>query len=191
MDPITLMAIAGLTQVAGNVLPRVIGKKKREARVDAAGKTFTTPREYKDNVEEARAQIGAGDPNYNRNVSNVRAAEANAIDRTKNVTGNVGDILSMIQGLNRTSTDRQLAAGAHDTEFRLNARRYLSQARSNFGQANQQTQRSNFAAQQAEIGRQQQNINQWSQASGNVANDFVSANLLKNYNFLGSGGMGV
>jgi len=185
MDPLTLMAISGGIQLAGNVLPKLIGAKGREKKLDAAAHSFTTPQEFKDNVADANAQVGAGDPNYNRNINTIKTGEANALDATKNAAGGVSDVLAAIQGLNRTSTDRQMATNAADTQFRLNAKRYLGQTRAQLGVAEQQTAARNFAAKQAEIQRQQQNQNAYAGASGNVANDFISANLLKDYKFLG------
>ena len=179
------MAISGGIQLAGNVLPKLIGAKGREKKLDAAAHSFTTPQEFKDNVADANAQVGAGDPNYNRNINTIKTGEANALDATKNAAGGVSDVLAAIQGLNRTSTDRQMATNAADTQFRLNAKRYLGQTRAQLGVAEQQTAARNFAAKQAEIQRQQQNQNAYAGASGNVANDFISANLLKDYKFLG------
>ena len=169
--------------LAGNVLPRVIGAKKRKANLDAAGRTFQTPEEYAQNVADAKEMASSGDPNNNRNKAAIDQSQANIIARAKAVSGNVGDILSVLSSTNKTATEATLNNQARDTQFRTDARRYLAQTRSMYGNAKLNTARMNKQARDQEFARQSANIEGWAQAANNVASDVVSADLMKKYGY--------
>jgi hypothetical protein len=170
-----------LIQLGANVLPRIIGQGARNKKLAAAGKTFKTPQGYGDAVNIAKGIANSGDPNFSNNLQAIYGGEANQVSRAKSLTGNANDILSVLQGANKTATDSALSASAQDSNFRINAKKYLAQTTMAQGGADAQTQRANYQAQQAELGRQQQNLNMWAQAGGNIANDVVSSKMMNQY----------
>ncbi len=180
MDPLTIafLASAGI-QLASNVLPRVIGKKKREQRANEAGKSFDTDPAYGDVVKSATGQLGQGDPNTNKTLEAIRMREANTLSQARRSGGSANEVLAALQGIQRNSTDAEMNTIVNDTKFRMDARRYLDNTKLNLGGQRTNTQRANYAAKQQELDRQAKMIQGYSQAGGQLASDVGSLAVMK------------
>lgn len=182
---IPLLVAAG-TSILSNVIPRLFGNSARKKALADAANTFIVPQAAKDAVSEAKGIAAQGDPNYNNNQRQIERQQANAVQTAK-VSGNVSDILGSVAKSQQIATDASLKNSAQDTQYRFNAKRFLTSALQGLGQTQGQVQRENYGAVQTEFGRQQQNLQQWAAAGNNLAGDITSYGLMKQYGQAGLG----
>lgn len=185
--PFIIPAILGGVSLLSNVLPRVIGKGKREQKLKDAATTFEMPDAIDEATELTRNVSRQGDPYAGIRQRQVDQNAANTLGQVKATTGSVQDVLNAVQGISQrkgAAEERNIAASK---EYKMNLQKQLSNMLRSKGLTQLQVDQLNQRAVESEGARQSADMQGYATSGQNLGSDvFSSLMLAKQFDMFGT-----
>jgi len=184
--PFIIPAVLGGVSLLSNILPRVIGKGKREKKLAAAAETFDMPEGIDQAVELTRNVARQGDPYAGIRQRQIDRGSANTLGQVKATTGSVQDVLNAVQGISErkgAAEERNIAASK---EYKINLEKQLANMLRSKGLTQLQVDQLNQRAVESEAARQSADMQGYATSGQNLGSDvFSSLMLAKQFDMFG------
>lgn len=179
LAPFVIPAIMGGVSLLSNVLPKVIGKKKREQRLEDAAETFDMPEGIDEAVDLTKNIASQGDPYAGVRQRQIDKGAADTLGQVKSTTGSTQDVLNAIQGISTQKGMQEEQSISASKEYKMRLQKQLANMLRAKGLTQLQVDQLNQRAVETEGARQSANMQNIASSGQALGSDIFSSILLQ------------